>query len=158
MIQRKQSLYLLLAFVALVVCLTLPIGRFIVPEEGCGIVLYNASQFIVDKENVKLQVLPLSSIAPLALLLLFSCPLIIWTIFKYNQRKLQAKLTVVLAFAMVAWIAYLACLGFVIGLKGCTFQPAVGAALPIVAFILIIMARRGILADEALVRAADRIR
>ncbi|MBO4786625.1 MAG: DUF4293 family protein, partial [Prevotella sp.] len=38
------------------------------------------------------------------------------------------------------------------------FTPSIAAALPLVNVILLLMARRGILADEALVRAADRIR
>ena len=42
--------------------------------------------------------------------------------------------------------------------EGTTFKPAFAACLPLVTIILYLLARAGIIADEKLVRAADRIR
>ena len=42
--------------------------------------------------------------------------------------------------------------------ENAAFTPSLAAAFPLVNVILLLMARHGILADEALVRAADRIR
>ncbi len=43
-------------------------------------------------------------------------------------------------------------------MTGFTFHIEFAACLPLIAFILLWLARHAILADEALVRAADRIR
>jgi hypothetical protein len=49
-------------------------------------------------------------------------------------------------------------LGNVADMIDLTFRPEIAAALPCVSTILYLMARHAILADEKLVRAADRIR
>ena len=76
-------------------------------------------------------------------------------IFLFKRRPLQATLCLVAILANLVWYIVLA----VLIQQG--LQPEalpLTASLPIVAAILCLMARRGVLADEKLVRAADRLR
>ena len=112
MIQRKQTLFLLIATILALVCLGLRLHWIDV-----------------------LQVL--------------SALLSAYTIFQYRRRVFQARLCLVGLFVIFAWYIGVAVLEARVG----TVE-----ALPMVNAILIFMARKGILDDEKLVRAADRIR
>ena len=112
MIQRKQTVVLLLACILALVC-------FFVRLQWIDI----------------LQVL--------------SALLSAFTIFQYKKRILQARLCLAGLFIVFAWYIGVAVLEARVG----TIE-----ALPMVNAILIFMARKGILDDEKLVRAADRIR
>lgn len=72
-----------------------------------------------------------------------------YTIFLYAKRPLQARLCLLNLVLILMWYILLAAL-----------QGSVDTVdlLPMVDAILILMARKGILDDEKLVRAADRIR
>lgn len=73
----------------------------------------------------------------------------LYTIFIYKQRLRQARLCLAGLFLIFVWYILLAVYqGFVTTID----------ALPMVNAILIFLARNRILADEKLVRAADRIR
>ena len=82
-------------------------------------------------------------------LLVVSAVLSAYTIFQYRRRPFQARLCVAGLFLVFAWYIGVAVLEAKVG----TIE-----ALPMVNAILIFMARKGILDDEKLVRAADRIR
>jgi uncharacterized membrane protein YjjP (DUF1212 family) len=112
MIQRKQTLFLLLAAILCLVCLL-----------------------------VRLQWIDclLACVAVLA----------VYTVFQYRKRIRQARLCLVGLFGLLAWYVLLAVI------QG---YADVIDSLPMVAAILTFMARKGILDDEKLVRAADRIR
>ena len=112
MIQRKQTVFLLLACVLALVCFFL---RW---------------QWI---DTLQLGSALLSAV----------------TIFQYHRRIVQARLCLVGLFIVFAWYIGIAVLEGSVG----TVE-----ALPMVNAILIFMARKGILDDEKLVRAADRIR
>lgn len=80
------------------------------------------------------------------------------TIFLYKRRILQKKLChillvllILLCVAMAAYLIQTAAL-----FEG--FKLSVICAFPIIAFIMIILARKGIIHDEKLVRSLDRIR
>lgn len=89
---------------------------------------------------------------PMALLVV-SALFGIYTIFVYNNRKLQAKFCMFNIMLLVGWyILYFVMYQFF----GATAQWPV--ALPLLSLLCYVLARRGIMADERLVRAADRIR
>lgn len=112
MIQRIQTVYLLLAAVLAVVC-------------SC---------------------IRLTWLDALQLLTAAVC---LGAIFLYAKRMLQAKICLVALLLVFAWYIGLAVLqGFVN-----TFD-----CIPMIEAILIFLARKGIIHDEKLVRAADRIR
>lgn len=112
MIQRKQTVFLLLACVLALVCLFLRL------------------QWIDVLQTV-------------------SAILSAFTIFQYKRRIMQARLCAVGLFVIIAWYIGLAVLEGTVGFV---------EGLPMVNAILIFLARKGILDDEKLVRAADRIR
>ena len=113
MIQRKQTIYLLLACIIALVCFGLRFFQWI------------------------------------DLLQVVSAVLSGITIFQYHRRLVQARLCLVGIFIIFAWY---------IGIAVLEGRVDTAEGLPMVNAILIFMARKGILDDEQLVRAADRIR
>ena len=90
--------------------------------------------------------------------MLVTFPVSVLTIFKFHDRVLQARLCVVNIVLMILWYADYLAYAFWLNPEGTTFKPAFAACLPLVTIILYLLARAGIIADEKLVRAADRIR
>ena len=151
MIQRIQTVYLLLAAIVSAVCLFLQIGYYEPETMGVGYRLYNLYALDADRAMT-------FRTCPLFVLLVAETIVSIFAVFKYGNRKQQARLCtasmVILLFWNITAIAY----GYLFGYEGHTFHFAWPAFLPALAFFLVLMARRGILSDERLVRAADRIR
>ena len=79
----------------------------------------------------------------------------LWAIFLFKQRPRQAKICLAAVLMNLAWYIVLAVL---IQQGQLPESLPYTACLPLVAAILCFLARRGVLADEKLVRAADRIR
>lgn len=150
MIQRKQSIFLLLAFVASVVCLCLPVGSVEPAGMGASFKLYNL--FLDKGVGVDYSVCGLFGI------LLLSSVLSLCTIFLFHNRKLQASLCLCNEFLLVAWYIVLGVVTRNVVDPSAVFHVAFAACLPAVAIVLNVMARAGIIHDEKLVRAADRIR
>ena len=112
MIQRKQTIFLLLAVVLAVVCV------------------------VIDPTWLDTLQAAVAAVAG-------------YTIFIFKQRMRQAVFCLVAILLVFAWY---------IGLAVLQGQPQTLDALPLCEAILIFLARKGIIADEKLVRAADRIR
>lgn len=153
MIQRVQTIYLFLAVAMSVVCLCLPIGAF----TADGLVLsreYNL--WLVDGTGGhRFDVWPLFAV------LFFSAAIGVYTIFVYANRVLQARFCMFCIWLLVGWyVLYLvyARMSFGIDESRAVFSAQWPCVLPLVAIVFYFMARRAILADERLVRAADRIR
>ena len=145
MIQRKQTLFLLLAFVLAVVCLSTRIGTYQAVDGAVMGNIYNL--FITDGTGGRH-----FSTWPLMAVLLSSALLMLVTIFLYRRRPLQALLASVAALMQVVWYVLFA----VIAGDGLTMT--LSEDLPAVCAILCFMARQAIKADEKLVRSMDRIR
>ena len=97
--------------------------------------------------------------APWALfaILLVVAVLAFVTIFLFKKRMLQIRLTIFSSVVLIGY--YLALVGMVFMLADDTsFTPSWSVCLPFVAIILNWLAIRGIGADEALVKAYDRLR
>ena len=96
---------------------------------------------------------------PLFLLSLVASSLSIFTIFKFKRRLLQARLCVLTTVLFLLWYPAVLLVNKFMMPSGLQFDVLnVWGALPIVCAILCILARKGIMDDERLVRAADRIR
>lgn len=150
MIQRKQTIYLLLALIATVVCLCLPVGRFEPQGMGASLQLYNL--WIQGDGSTDLSAWPMFG------LLVLSCPINLFAIFSFSNRILQSRLCVANILLIVAWHAVYAVLAVTCKDSAFTFHVNIAACLPFISAILYFMARKGIQHDEKLVRAADRIR
>ena len=77
----------------------------------------------------------------------------------YRKRLLQARLNIFLVLLCLGYYGVLAIYGWLGSVSmGLEWHVIPWAAIPLVCVILTLMATRAILKDEALVRAADRIR
>jgi len=151
MIQRKQTIYLLVVVIAAIVSLSLPIAEFRSSEMGGDVTLYN------------LFIRPMDGAAdfracPLFLLQMLVAATSLVCIFKYKNRPLQMKLCATTCLLVVAWVAYLVVVETML-----IAAPLEGSlewtyGLPLVELLFAWLARRGVKSDERLVRAADRIR
>ena len=150
MIQRIQSLYLLLTTIMSGLFLT---GRIINFTENNNSTL-NLDFSGIERMSENVESLPLLSIL-LALIPLLSFIII----FLFKNRKLQMKMAlflisiIVVQMALLSWYSY-----YVITNFNAEINPGVKLILPVVELILAYLAFRGIRKDEELVRSYDRLR
>lgn len=151
MIQRIQSVYLLLITILLVVAMCLPIGKFIEAD--------NLTSHVFKPLGVTLATGETQSTWGLFGILLLSAIINFCTIFLYNNRMLQVRMTI---FSGLLLIGYYITLGFFwYVLKSelqTSFQLGWAMCLPLICIILDYLAFRAIYRDEVMVRAADRLR
>ena len=152
MIQRIQSIYLLLAAVCVAITMCISVGSFI---EADGITTHVLKPLGISYANGEYQ-----STWGLFGLLFLSAVISIATIFLFRNRMLQVRMTIFNALLLIGY--YVVAAVFIFSLKGglndASFRPGIGLALPAVAIILCYLAFRGIYRDEIMVRAADRLR
>lgn len=150
MIQRIQTLYLLLVVIlGTLLCFFSPV-QFLMPEATDYVDLHAFDKWPLAVMSV--------SIPLLALVI----------IFLFKRRLLQARLNIVNVILCLGYYALVALyVAFVVKgyepidatvLAGAEWYLNVWAAIPLVNIVLTMMATRRILKDEALVRAADRLR
>ena len=149
MIQRIQTLYLL-AVVALGIALIwLPIVQLVTPE----------TESLQVWELSALGGAPLQGLWGLLVTTILIPLLALIDIFLYKKRLVQARLNI---FTVMLCLGYYGVLAIYIWLAkmslGVEWHILPWASFPLLCLILTMMATRAILKDEALVRAADRIR
>lgn len=152
MIQRIQSVYLLLTTVCLVLALCLPVGGFM----GNDLLMISSFTPLGVKASGEL----IQSTWGLFAILLLAAVIAFCNIFLYRNRMLQIRMTV---FCTLLLIGYYITLGvFVYTLKdtlgAASFKVGWAMCLPAVCIILNYLAFRGIYRDELMVKAADRLR
>ncbi|MGM9705497.1 MAG: DUF4293 domain-containing protein [Prevotella sp.] len=150
MLQRKQTVFLSLAFILTLVCMCLPLGSFEPNGMGVDSQMYNL--WIVNNGKHDY------TVAGLFLVLLVSCPLNLTAIMSFKNRIYQSRLCLMNIFLQIAWYVVYVISVKLAGHSDATYHVAVASCFPLISLILYIMARKAILADEKLVRAADRIR
>lgn len=149
MIQRIQTIYLLLVTGLLITAMCLPLGYF----TDTKIVRYTFSSLGISAGNA------FQSSWGLFAILLLSAIVSSATIFLYKNRVLQIRMSVFNTILLIGF--YCAFLAFYFVLKSdldATFQISWTLCLPLVAIILNYLAIRAIGKDEVLVKAADRLR
>ncbi len=80
------------------------------------------------------------------------------TIFLFHNRPLQSKLCTVSLIVYILWYIALIVYSKQIAPDAAQFEMHWTAAIPLCCAILTVIARKGIMADEKLVRDADRLR
>lgn len=154
MLQRKQTISLFLAVALTAVCLCLQIGS-IVPKELGNVESEFYNLWILKGDGTRTFV-----VWPLFAVLLVSCTVGLIAIFLYRNRPLQSALCLASILLITGW--YLSYGIYAYYFSGrfdeVSFCPTWVAVLPFVALICFVLARRSIIADEKLVRSADRIR
>jgi hypothetical protein len=156
MIQRIQSVFLLLLALSMLAILVLPIWQETVPQTNQQVEL-TAFQLT---NNAAAQPTSTSSIA-IAILAIISAGVALYEIFQFKNRLTQMKLgmlnTLLIAITMGAIIYYSLYVGEDI-------NPAIEGArepgfyVPVVALLLNALSNRFIRRDEQLVRSVDRLR
>lgn len=155
MIQRIQSVYLLLVTALMAVTLFAPLAWFAL-EAG------EFSLYAFALENAAGEAV--QSTVYLGVLLALACALPFLTIFLYKRRLLQIRLCVVelvllLGATVMEGVYYFLCRRFFDALSSVHMQGfRLSIALPLVCMLFAYLAARAIFRDELLVRAADRIR
>ena len=150
MIQRIQTLYLLAIVILGVTLCFQPVLQFVSPEEAAELQVYELSA---------LGGAPLPGVWGLLLATLLIPVLALVDIFLYKKRVLQARLNIFTAMLCLGYYGVLAIYVWQAKLAlGTDWHILPWAAIPLVCFVLTLMATRRILKDEALVRAADRLR
>ena len=147
MIQRIQTVYLLIVTGLLITAMCMPIGYFIDtmgehPFKALGLEINDTFKSTWGLFGI----LMLSAIVAVA------------TIFLYKNRMLQIRMTIFNSLLLVGY--YIAALAFYLALKNDANMFRVGWALclPLISIILNILAVRAIGRDEVMVKAADRLR
>lgn len=149
MIQRIQSVYLLVITILMVVCLCNPVGSII---SGTHEISSFTNLCITAADGSK-------DYAPWALfaILMVVALLSFVTIFLFKKRMLQIRLAIFNGVMLIGY--YLTLVSFIFMLaEDASFTPSWVICLPLVALILNWLAIRAIGADEALVKAYDRLR
>lgn len=150
MIQRIQTVYLLLVVIlGTLLCFFSPV-QFLPAD---------ATEYVWLATFDKWPLAVISVAIPLIALV---------NIFLYKRRLLQARINVVNVVLCVGYYALLALYIFYalkgyepidgVVLTGAEWYPTLWASIPLINLVLSLMATRRILKDEALVRAADRLR
>lgn len=157
MIQRIQSLYLMLATILVVVCMASCIGYYISDEEGRVGKLFNL--FCESYEEG--YPARLGTVFSLFIILLIESTLSFLNIFLFKYRALQMRVCTFCMILLVGWYAAYAFFAwyFLDAFQAnVSFKVSVWASLPFVSLILLYLAFRGIFKDEKLVRSLDRLR
>lgn len=149
MIQRKQTVYLLLALAALIVCLCLPIGSVEPKAMGAAPLWYNYGVYFGSAFTARpLLFVDLVVVGALTFI----------NIFLYKRRRMQMGLCVAGIILILAWYGYYVFSAVCDFASQGTFHVKFAVCLPFVAIIFLILARRGVKADEELIKSMDRIR
>ena len=163
--QRLQTLWLVLAALACVACLCLPVGIF-ADERGETVgTLYNLWVHIpaptLLSEGPQLATEGTHQFTPWALfaILVLTASLQCLDICLFKHRLVQSRLALFCALLLVAWYAVYGLFIWMLGARyDASFQPPPWAAFPAISCIFSYLAFRLILKDEMLVRSLDRLR
>ncbi len=150
MIQRVQTIYLLLVVALGVALIWLPVVQFVTPADAAELQIWELSALGGAPLQGLWGLLVTTALIPLLALI---------DIFLFKKRLLQARLNI---FSVMLCLGYYGVLAIYIWLAkmsmGVEWHILPWASFPLVCLVLTMMATRRILKDEALVRAADRIR
>ncbi|MGI6718785.1 MAG: DUF4293 domain-containing protein [Bacteroidales bacterium] len=157
MIQRKQTLFLLFAVVALILVAFFPIVKFY------GDFSYILKVFSFDDMS-KTQTYAYSITNNLPIIILWSLPLIlsIVTIFLFKKRKLQMRLisiSIILLSVLLLFLFlfYTPKIESLFNVKA-EYHKCISLYLLLFSIIMLIFSYRGVNKDEKLVKSLDRLR
>ncbi|MEA5043341.1 MAG: DUF4293 domain-containing protein [Petrimonas sp.] len=150
MLQRIQTLFLLLASVCMLMATVTPLASF---SHNGNPVVFEAMGLFRDGSLE-------SSTWALFVIGAISSLLSIVTVFLYRTRMVQIRISIFNIFLMIGFYLYFGFLIFRINPEaGLQFQKiGVGVIMPVIAIILTYLAIRKIGADEVLVRSFNRLR
>ena len=149
MIQRIQTVYLLIVAILAVVVMSMPIGSFITPDST----ILEISNLSISGADGTLNYEPWALFA----IQMLSAVIALGTIFLYKKRMVQIRLSIFNIVLLVGYYATLAAFVYMLKEEN-SFVPAWNICLPFVSIILNWLAIRAIGSDEALVRSYNSLR
>ena len=157
MIQRIQSLYLLLAGIAMGATVYFPLADAIGSTDSLILYTYQVKSLVPGStpDFPVYFMWPLMGICSLVLIVS------VVTIFPYKNRIRQInilRIAVILLIVMIALFFFYYTPEMERASGGIVGYQVPGAYLPIATFLFYVLAYRGIIADEKLIRSADRLR
>lgn len=152
MIQRIQSLYLLIVTGLLIAAMCLPVGQFIAAD--------GVTEYVFKPMGISMDGVFQSSTWGLFGILFLSAVIAFCTIFLFRNRMLQVRMTIFNSILLIGY--YVAFFVFMFMLKdkldAMTFQFGLALCLPAISIILNYLSFRAIYRDELMVKAVDRLR
>lgn len=152
MIQRIQSVWLLIASISVLALLFIPI---VVSQQGAMQYEITALGLFSKTEGASQQI---ETFIPLIVLTILVALLLISSIFLFNNRRIQKR---VISIAVLVLLGYsFLSSRYVNEIPGGIEQSSFGNGLylPLVAIIFSMLAVRGINNDDKLIKSADRLR
>ncbi len=154
MIQRIQSLFILLALICMCLPLFFPFGEIVFNDTNPKSLGIPGFEYSKDGESLFFSLLPLTAITSLSILISLV------SIFLYKKRILQIRLNTINLVLQLGSIGlmffYLYQATFTLNAASWTTEIII--IVPIVAAILTFLAIRSIARDEALVQSISRLR
>lgn len=151
MIQRIQSVYLLVGALAVTMLIFFPIAEFYSADQQFRLLIGGLKPGL---ENSGSTILLLIFTPLLASIMLF-------TILKFKDRKFQLKLNMVSLFVNMALLIsifyYTDSISKLTNFNG-NYKYLFAAYLPVISILTIILANRAIRSDEKMLKKSDRIR
>lgn len=156
MIQRIQSIYMLLASVAMLAMFFFSLAEFVGGTESFSLKLFG----VYSTQQAQQMVAPTTYMGVLAVLATI-LPFI--TIFAYKRRMLQIRMcyvALVLTFGVMIFVGYYTYRAHIsiANFKLSAISYSVVDLMPIVAILFLWLAIKSIIKDEAMVRSLDRLR
>jgi len=152
MIQRIQTIYLLAASILLGLMIQNPIASFLIDDKVYDLLSYKLVNSADEKDMIFTNY-------PLAVLIGIAAVLALVTIFFYKNRKLQMRFTL---FNWILTLSIYIMIGYyyyqIQSVKEVLFTFRVQIVFPLIAFILLFLAFKGIKKDEEIIQSLNRIR
>ncbi len=157
MLQRRQSVFLLLAAIALSLDFFFPLASFFGEQDSIILYIYK----IISKVPDSNMPYTFNFVLPLLLINSLCVVLSIGVIFMYKNRKAQMRIVKFLLFLVIVmtglfFLYYVDTLEKYTG--GIAQYNYVGVSAQLVAIVFYVIAFRGIIHDEKLISSADRLR
>jgi hypothetical protein len=158
MIQRIQSIFLLLAFLAAIILFFFPLSGVYATTATYKFYVYGLINMVPGEESI----FSFMTTFPLLLLNILVGAFALGAIFLYNKRVTQMK---IVRFAILLNIVFIGLVFFVYAsiieknlLVSPDYLDEAGIYFPLISLIFLILANRSIMKDEKLVRSVDRLR
>ena len=156
MIQRKQSVFLLLAVIASALTFFFPLAGFIGEKGSFVMFIHQVKNLVPDSPDQ----FSLNFLLPLLSANTFVIIFSLITILLYKNRKAQMKiikLNILLEVILIG-LFFLYYVDVLEKASGTLADYKTGVFMPMLSLVFLVLAYRGVVQDERLVRSADRLR
>ncbi len=157
MLQRIQSVFLLLAAISLSLMFFFPIAEFIGIKDSLILYIFKVQSLVPASTNVYDIWFVMPLLAVVSLVVIFS----LLTIFMYKNRMGQIKVIRFLMLLIAALIGLVFLYYYDILAADSGSEPdfiQIGAFAPLASLVFLFLANKGVVKDEKLIKSADRLR